>query len=488
MSKEYFHFKGEYNGVFSLKLESSASAHNFSKFKWEWLEIRNVHKLEERVFEREKVGDFIYAKIIKPKGRLFGGTDIFIELPDGKSYSSKIFEVVFLDQSGERDDVKNYIRNLGSLNRGNSMGTFSGIVHFSIPKPSSPEPVIDKHDAPKEVIISHHNVHAHDEAIVVPDLVVPKVHTIHSDLSSPTASINAPKGCLIPLVKAFRWIFILGLILVFFQFFGSLIKELLSDNFVDSGKQNIIIDDKRLDPNQDTLSSQPWNYLVDHLVEWNDFQPRNYRSDYTTSTLLYEDSRRLHSKWNNVYVDNELEFWHDLYNDFYQKDCNKLDSLVNFFNNERIQKGLNIVETAEMVTTFIQEIPYVLIHDGSCADASSQGGFIQEYHAEGKPCLGHVVGGVQTPYEFIHDLKGDCDTRSLLAFSILTKMGVTSSVWVSREYGHSILGVAVPVNSSNFKKVNGTRHFAVELTAKGFRIGMISPNHTDMNNWNVVLY
>jgi hypothetical protein len=288
--------------------------------------------------------------------------------------------------------------------------------------------------------------------------------------------------------KVFRWIFILGLVLVLIQFFGRLIKDFFSIDFIDSGKKNIVIDDKRLDPNQDTLSTQPWNYLVDHLVEWNDFQPRNYRSDYTTSTLLYEDSRRLHSKWNNVYIDNELEFWHDLYNDFYQKDSNKLDSLVGFFNYERMRKGLNVVETAEMVTTFIQEIPYVLVHDGSCAEATSQGGFIQEYHSEGKPCLENVVGGVQSPYEFIHDLKGDCDTRSLLAYSILTKMGVASSVWVSREYGHSILGVAVPVNSSNFIKVNGMRHFAVELTAKGFRIGMISPEHTDMDNWNVVLY
>jgi hypothetical protein len=288
--------------------------------------------------------------------------------------------------------------------------------------------------------------------------------------------------------KAFRWIFIVGLVLVLFQFLGRLIKDLFSDNFIESDKKNIVVDDKRLDPKQDTLSPQPWNYLVDHNVEWSDFLPRDYQSHYTTSTLMYEDSRRLHSKWSNAIVQDEFEFWHDLYGDFFNQDDKKLDSLVAFFNNERMIKGLNVVETAEMVTTFIQEIPYVLIHDGSCAEASSQGGFIQEYHSEGKPCLENVVAGVQSPYEFIHDLKGDCDTRSLLGYSILTKMGIASSVWVSREYGHSILGVAVPVNSSNFKKVNGMRHFAVELTAKGFRIGMISPDHTDMDNWNVVLY
>jgi hypothetical protein len=145
------------------------------------------------------------------------------------------------------------------------------------------------------------------------------------------------------------------------------------------------------------------------------------------------------------------------------------------------------VETAEMVVTFIQEIPYYLVHDGSCEEASSQGGFVADYHAEGKPCLAEIIGGVQSPYEFVHNLKGDCDTRSLLGYTLLSKLGIESSVWISPAYGHSILGVAVPVNSQYYKVVNGTRYFGVELTAKGFRIGMISPEQANMNNWNVVL-
>jgi hypothetical protein len=36
--------------------------------------------------------------------------------------------------------------------------------------------------------------------------------------------------------------------------------------------------------------------------------------------------------------------------------------------------------------------------------------------------------------------------------------------------------------------VNGFRHAGVELTSKGFRLGMLSPEHSNMNNWDVVLY
>ena len=116
------------------------------------------------------------------------------------------------------------------------------------------------------------------------------------------------------------------------------------------------------------------------------------------------------------------------------------------------------------------------------------GGFISEYHSEGLPCKAEVVAGIQSPYEFIHDLEGDCDTRSLLTFALLEGLKIKSSVWVSAEYGHSIIGIAVPTNSMNYKSLHGTRYFATELTAKGFRVGMIAPEHTDMDNWNIVLY
>ena len=84
-------------------------------------------------------------------------------------------------------------------------------------------------------------------------------------------------------------------------------------------------------------------------------------------------------------------------------------------------------------------------------------------------------------------MKGDCDTRSLLGFTILKELGIPASVWVSRAYGHSIMGVAVPAGGDNFKMVDGARHVGVEVTAKGFRIGMMAPDQTALQNWNVVL-
>jgi hypothetical protein len=183
-----------------------------------------------------------------------------------------------------------------------------------------------------------------------------------------------------------------------------------------------------------------------------------------------------------------MSFWNGLYSSFSSHDSEKLDSLTQYFNTERQRNSMDAASTAEMVITFIQEIPYCLVHEGSCSDAIKFGGFVQEYHQANKPCLPQIIGGVQSPYEFIHTLKGDCDTRSLLGFTLLSRLGIPASIWVSEEYGHSVMGVGVPGPIQNVKMVNGFRHAGVELTSKGFRLGMLSPEHSNMNNWDVVLY
>ncbi len=489
MSKKYIHFKGVYRGVFSKKPDQSAHGHQFAKLSWEWLEVSKLERMSQRDFEREKVNDFIYLDEIKPKKR-WRGVDLLIELPDGKTYSEPIYQVVLKGQAGGRH-TNQQTRQLGTVQLGSHKGVASGEIYFSIPIPE--EKVQPKVSQP--TLVSVVSTPISDTTLIgniVPNVVVDQI--LGGNAPAPTNKMGclksgcaAPFGCLGGIFKALKWIFILSLLIGVIQFLGGLLKQVVEDQPVKTKKGNVQLEAQRLDPKQDTLAPQPWNYLVGHEIAWSDFHPNDFLSRYTTSTLAFAASNKMHGHWSQFQGSNELDFWHDLYQEFYQKDSQKLDSLVLYFSKERASKKLSALETAEMVTTFIQEIPYCLVHDGSCQEASRQGGFVAQYHAEGKTCLPEVIGGVQSPYEFIHNLKGDCDTRSLLGYTILSKLGIASSVWVSREYGHSILGVAVPVNSSNYKVVSGTRYFGVELTAKGFRIGMIAPENTNMNNWNVVL-
>ena len=229
--------------------------------------------------------------------------------------------------------------------------------------------------------------------------------------------------------------------------------------------------------------------LFHHEVHWDDFSQRSFVGEYNTTLSQYTQSNRMHNALAGVEARGDVRtYWTSIYQTLARNDQAKLDSIVDYFQTQRDSLQLNPTETAEAVVTFIQEIPYYLLHDGTCDEAMSQGNdFMNEYHAEGKPCLAGVVAGLQSPYEFVHNLKGDCDTRSVLCHTILTKLGIPSSVWVSEAYGHSIIGIGVAGAGNSYKTVNGQRHFATELTAKGFRVGMISPDHTDMDNWLITI-
>jgi hypothetical protein len=227
-----------------------------------------------------------------------------------------------------------------------------------------------------------------------------------------------------------------------------------------------------------------------HSIEWPYPQRTNLNlMQYATADEEYTKSLDNHERVSKVSATEEMQFWNQAYRILLAHDQEKVDSIANIVQSVSEKRNFSTLQSAEYLVTMIQEIPYVLVHDMTCKEAVLQyKGFVAQYHMQGKPCLPNIVAGVQSPYEFMHNLKGDCDTRTLFAHAVLNKLGISSSVWVSSAYGHSILGVGVPGSSNNRKTVDGVPHYAVELTAKGFRIGMIAPEQNQMSNWKVAVF
>ncbi len=234
------------------------------------------------------------------------------------------------------------------------------------------------------------------------------------------------------------------------------------------------------------------DFRYDKHIEWYDFADRFFALDYFTLSSRYINSREVRESTKDMNLGSNInDYCANLYSILINNDKSKLDSIVNHFSLLAISRSLSDRDIAEMITTFVQEIDYVLIHDQSCTEAVSEAGkgsFVAQYHRSGKECLPGVLGGVQSPYEFVHNLKGDCDTRAVLAYTLLTELNISASVWVSEQYGHSILGVGLPVGMGSYKTINGIKHYGVELTAKGYRLGMVAPNQKNMNNWVIPLY
>ena len=491
MAIKKLHFKGEFTGVYVLKHRGDAQASSFSDLKWHSLQIKNLKRLKERDFEAEKTGDFFFKPKLKSGIWPSDVKNLLIVKSDTEAFSETLHDVVFKNFSGKRKADFGPIRTYTHERFNDNQFYTEGEIYFSIPDPV--QPIVIPPTPAVTVESNQTNVASPaGDLRAIPDTVANPISSgggMNNLLNLFSKAGGQAGGCFQGLMKLLKWIAIIGLIFFALKFLNQLLSNTVKKEKGDSSKaHNVRMGEPRLNPDQDTLAPPPWDYLVDHEVQWDDFIDNDYIGKYTTSTLKFAESNRMHNAWAKVPQNKVSNFWGEIYDDMSNSDNPKLDSLVNYFQNERQAKGLNELEAAEMVVAFIQEIPYVLVHDESCEKAIAEGGFMAEYHTEGRPCLPGIVAGVQSPYEFIHNMQGDCDTRSLLGYTILSKMKIPCSIWVSQAYGHSIMGVALPAQSKNYKTVNGMRHFGVELTARGFRVGMMASDQTDMDNWTVVLF
>ena len=462
----------------------------------EWIEITALQRLETRSPETEKVGDFLYFPQIRAHKKGFlsrlsnaNTAEVVIQGDNHRVFSEDLHQPVLLRQSGSRLPHNSVLRNSTQIHTESGLQIFSGIIYFSIWVPT----------LPKVPVITTTDTHPPSNEFLTENITLDTFGTRNTQLPETRGRKNSDfqmgqafGGCLTSVFALLKYGFYLMMLFVFLGFLAGILKNAGDDVVPDESENTEATKSgkKRLNPEQDTLAPVPtWDYLTDHEVQWEDFQSQNYLARYTTSSKLFQQSQKLHAPFANTsgYY-SAMQYWNAVYSEFSQQDRPRLDSLVRIFDGIRRQYRLNVPATAEMVITCIQEIPYYLIHDGTCSAASQESGFIRSYHAERKPCVANIIAGVQSPYEFAHTLKGDCDSRSLFAFNILSEMGIPVSIWVSEAYGHSVLGVGLGQGGHLYKTVGGIRHFPVELTAKGFRLGMISPDQGNMNNWDIALY
>lgn len=138
--------------------------------------------------------------------------------------------------------------------------------------------------------------------------------------------------------------------------------------------------------------------------------------------------------------------------------------------------GLNQTEYAELIVSFVQDIPYTLIRGDSCEDAD----YINH------SCVGNTTHGILAPYEFLHTLDGDCDTRSVLLFVMLDYLGFQPLVMISYEYAHAMLALNIKGSGSyvNFKR---DKYYFWETTSKNWLAGMLPADSKNIDYWKIAL-
>jgi hypothetical protein len=169
-------------------------------------------------------------------------------------------------------------------------------------------------------------------------------------------------------------------------------------------------------------------------------------------------------------------FWGGIYRNLVDQTGNELDYLADSLLNVGRSNQFDNLNLARLTVSFVQDIPYSYVIPSDC----------ENYRTTGKPCLGNVPYGIISPYEFLHTLYGDCDTRAVLLYVLLQKMGFDPMIVVSDEYAHAMLALNIPAQG-DYLRYEGKKYYFWETTATGWAIGMLPPESNNKNYWKIAL-
>lgn len=217
---------------------------------------------------------------------------------------------------------------------------------------------------------------------------------------------------------------------------------------------------------------------------WKDNFGNNYQGKLT---VREKDFLRLFNHINSYKVKSSANFWGNLYDYIDRTDAPSLDLIMTAFEEINTTKQLDQMEFAEMVITCIQDIPYSFVFQEACLPAENYEDSIRLI-LESCPecCIGNVKYGIQNPVSFLQNLKGDCDTRTVLIYSILKHFNYDVAILNSEFYRHSIIGLNLPAKGL-YKNYYGKKYVVWETTAKYYTAGQLPYNFNDITHWNVVL-
>lgn len=219
-----------------------------------------------------------------------------------------------------------------------------------------------------------------------------------------------------------------------------------------------------------------------HTWNWIDFYHKTRKIKFTHTKEAFRSSELNRQKIN--FGDN------DIYEKLYNHDKLLLADFIEQFRFKIKQRKMDYFQSLNYVCSSIQFIPYTLIlADEKCPCQKDFGYFDGECgELNKKGCCDNVFPfAVYAPFEFVIKKTGDCDTRALLAFTILKELGFDVAVMVSESEGHSVLGVAIPPHRSGRLDYGinnyGKKYYLWELTYQEWRFG----NGVAGDDWKTAL-
>lgn len=210
-----------------------------------------------------------------------------------------------------------------------------------------------------------------------------------------------------------------------------------------------------------------------HKRSWNKY---NFDSIYCLSYSLSSTYTELSNSFRNKLYTlerNYENYWRNIYYELYEHDKEMISFLQDSLQEIAHRNSLSKNEFANLIVSFVQDIPYNYVKTGPCDQTDH-------------PCRGNEKFGILSPVEFLFSLSGDCDTRSVLLYSILKHFGYHPLIMISNEYRHAMIAIDLPASGDHIIH-KGKKFYFWETTNTGWLPGMLPPDVNNIAYWKITL-
>jgi hypothetical protein len=279
-------------------------------------------------------------------------------------------------------------------------------------------------------------------------------------------------------------LFFLGFIISLFHYFYNTSKRAYipkRDNIEQPEERN-----PQIVPIIDTLDNKAErDTLIRHLRVWQDFDGNKYEG--TIWTRKSDFTKAKYFKNNLILNSNTSSAYDEMIFRLKENDKNNLNGVYQLFDSIKQNQQLTNVKFAELIVSYVQDIPYTVIVPEDCNPNLYEDKFIKEYlTSEHARCDGFEKFGINSPVEFMSSLNGDCDTRTLFLYTILAHYGYDVALFSSEYYRHSIIGVNLPLSGIAYQYQNH-RYVLWETTAPNIKAGILPAEISNLNYWRISL-
>ncbi|MDH7462590.1 hypothetical protein QEG73_14935 [Chitinophagaceae bacterium 26-R-25] len=225
--------------------------------------------------------------------------------------------------------------------------------------------------------------------------------------------------------------------------------------------------------------------VITHYRSWRDYDNNDYQGKFWVKSSALSNASSFKNSL-SIAANNENGYNEMVYR-LKENDKNNLNGVYQLFDSIRVAKSLSTDKFAELIVSFVQDIPYTVVLPYACNSALYSDNFIKNYLASNDArCDGFERFGINTPVEFIATLNGDCDTRTLLIYTILSHYGYDVAMLSSEYYNHSLIGINLPYSGISYV-YKSQRYVLWETTAPNVKPGILPNEISNLNYWRISL-